>query len=508
MSERAKTPLSDPPLGFGIVVAVYLLLRSHYWKEPPVWDAHWNYEGIVRANETVFDPINYGVASHSSQALQLIMSLPDRAFPGDYVVFNLCFTVFSILAIILFRELLTIVCHAHTDHNQRTLLTGIFAFHPTVLASSIHYSLDAGLLTFLLLYFWGLLTGRSAIALAGSTCAVFTKETALLLIPAIFVCVRWAMKDSKRSWLSVLIPYLLFLLFFHYKITVRAVPGIWSGVSDATGLRLLTDALEPNTLAGFFGMILVLNFQWLVSIIWVVSLFTAGRSNYRYAIATLGLFYAAASILMIVRPFCNPRYIVFTVPLMILAIGAAGDRLFKHRCSTIGLAIVLLLLSVSNLLTIDPISKRLFSTFSFGEHEVLSLSKYCNECCSNGRDQLVYNLQYFEIARLVRLAIADVNSSLSFPIVIKPQARWRFLGTMDHTFKTSFTDASTIFVPTYFSVDEAVIFLRSGDHFIYIVLPNFPDQSDYQNLARVAELQETVYSRHGYAISVYSGVMK
>src|SRR6266550_4933874 len=122
-----------------VVLVAYILIRSAYWSCPPIWDGMVYYTSLLEANRGPFDLLKYSADGHLCEGLFLVMSLPFELFHRDYVLFNAWLTLFGTTSLIAFYLLLQFFSHDQADPAELALITALFAFHPSVLASMTHF---------------------------------------------------------------------------------------------------------------------------------------------------------------------------------------------------------------------------------------------------------------------------------------------------------------------------------------------------------------------------------
>ncbi|MEZ4548259.1 MAG: hypothetical protein R3B51_11315 [Thermodesulfobacteriota bacterium] len=96
------------------------------------------------------------------------------------------------------------------------------------------------------------------------------------------------------------------------------------------------------------------------------------------------------------------------LPVLVILFADSLPIVFRRQTVITGvLAAVLILLGVSSLRTVDPVSKRIMGTFNFGSHEILDMASFGDARGYHGRDQLVYNFEFTEIQLPYREDLRD-----------------------------------------------------------------------------------------------------
>jgi hypothetical protein len=101
------------------------------------------------------------------------------------------------------------------------------------------------------------------------------------------------------------------------------------------------------------------------------------------------------------------------------------------------LATYAVLLLVSTVRTIDPVSRRLWGTFSMGNHDLLRLTRIVGECCGGGQHHIAYSLQFTVLNDLQSKTFAAIAPGDSTVLVVPDSADWqkdwRIFGELDGT---------------------------------------------------------------------------
>jgi hypothetical protein len=416
--EKRALRLFDPPL-FG-ALALVTATRLPFLDFVPIWDGrnYWD-DCLAPALAAPFDPLRLNCFGHPSMAYMSIVSAGERLAPGNEWLLNLANLLLSLLATAAFHSIVLALWPKMRGTIEAFLATSLFAVWPAVAAASINLNPDHGVLVFFLAYVAALLHRNLPLAAASGLLLVFSKEPGLLLYPAatavhLLVDVWLEPGPGGRRVRRTLLRWPL------------AVPALafaaYAGATVASGRNLLWAA--RGSTAGMVGtftsfdptdrlFLAYLAGVALVGFSWIPSLFVAGaladrllrraldrpRSGSeppdRSAATTLVLVGLLASFLLTrYRTFANLRYVAVLCPLLALAFVASLRSLFPSRPLRLLLgAATSALLLVSCFRTVDPLSKRWYGTFRFGDHEMLRMTSRTGECCGYGRDQLLYNFE-------------------------------------------------------------------------------------------------------------------
>jgi hypothetical protein len=528
-----------PPSGIALLVlmAAYVLVRSVYWNCAPIWDGMADFADLFLAKERPFDVLNYGIDGHNCQGFLWVMALPYQLFKRDFYLFNIWLTLFGLVSLATFYNLLAFFFNGQLGRWEMALITALFVFHPSVLSSMIHFCLDMGVVTFFLLYWLFLLKERWIAATLFACLLMFTKETALLLLPVPFLfCLLRQAPSQRRPWARryffvLAVPYLLFEAFLLYKTQIRQVPPLWNFYIYKGGgpwAILVNYFGESRSLANYLGMIFLMNFNWLLCLVWGGLLVAVLRRSGRVAdqgrpgwkpgepagkmpallgqplgVGLLLVFLATGFVLTLVRPYYDVRYIMLLIPLMLLSIAQLSCRLAASSAARMAVALVFLaLFAGQDLRTMDPVSKAFFGTFDFGKHPMLNMNHRPGEVASSGPDRLVYNLEFLKFRQLLAQILADIRPTPQTYILSHPLTSWRTFTLLDSHFKPTF-ELDDAFSPRYGSAEDVLKLPRLPDDVYFLDLPNYDNQNGLAMLKdRYPKKATRVYDLSGYQITV------
>ena len=228
-----------------------------------------------------------------------------------------------------------------------------------------------------------------------------------------------------------------------------AEPGaqaVWgnTGAGALVKTVLRPGVMDQQTLVAL-AMIFILGFLWLPTLVTLLDLLIGvvrrrGRQAARHMAgvdtATLGIIAAVVIgelwFLSRFRTVANARYYLPLYPLLLmLAYGALVRLGVSRHYRTAAFALLAVLLGVSTVRTVDPVSRALWGTFKVGDHAMLRMTSLTGECCGFGRDQLVYNLQFTAFDALQNAAYASIRPSDSTALVMPIFADWFTVGPLD-----------------------------------------------------------------------------
>jgi hypothetical protein len=519
----------DP--GVWAILAVFLSLTVPRLSTVPMWDSRIYYDRcLMDSLRFPFDLLNLNCFGHPSM-LYMILLVPGQLLDaGNAVLLNLTNVVLGSLSICAFWVLTTVLIPAENRRSERLLATGLFAVWPASIGSCLSVGPDYGVLAFFLLYLALLLTDHIEAAAVAGLFLVLSKEFGVLLYgltTALFITIRFFHRRDasiRRSWRAAIGKRILFapaILYVAVSGAMLAQPGagVWGGA--AVSSRALSRFVFFNPAELFFGpfgpLIWVLSFSWILSVSLValpiaLSISSRARNELRAiaaprpALLFLVLLFAGA-VLALTRyeTFANVRYLLPIAPLLILTSVVLLEVTVPWavlRRATLG--IVFLLLLASNFRTLDPVSRTVWGTFSFGRHRLLRMTSWTDECCGYGRDQLVYNLEYLKFHELQNAMFRDIRPRRGTTFASNNQADWFLGGRVTPDGERSLRLSNTIRV--HYADAGSLEQLRAPPATVYFVaFPNFDNGKDFQELRRnyfVASVK--FYERSGYSIPVYT----
>lgn len=449
MSRAPGTARARPWL-LGAAILPFAALGLSQWDYVPIWDARIYTDCLLDAAARGPFPAAYVCADHPTVAWAAIASLlshlaPDRF--GPVLVMQLLLGALALWAFFDVTRLL--FPERERDALGLTACLGVF---PVVVAGAVDPNPDFGVLVFFLLLVRALLRERFLEAGAVAVLLSLCKETGVLLVVvtagvhALLALLRapGSLAVRLRAVLRYA-PTLAGPAAFGAWLALRpARPGsphgqLWGGHSLGDLVRLLfsLDLQHPVFRAQLAG-IFVLQFAWLLTLPaawrWGRKLWGLVRrtpSGEAPGLVFLdALFFVTLFALTRFRTFLNVRYVLPLYPLLLLCAAAALRDLPARSRSALLVAVSCLFL-VSNHRTVDPVSRGLWGTFAFGEHALLRMTSLTGECCGEGRDQLVYNLEHTQLHRLQDLAYRALELGRDREPAAHPLADWYLTGPVD-----------------------------------------------------------------------------
>ncbi|MBS2024787.1 MAG: hypothetical protein JST92_20520 [Deltaproteobacteria bacterium] len=506
--------------GFALAVVPFLALCSTAFDYVPLWDARIYADCILHAAHHGTFPTNYSCADHPTHAYALLLSLPLQFGSTSYVGMIVVDLLLGLVALWAFWDLARLAFPETAQDSA--LLVACLGMMPVLVAGTLNVNPDYGVMVCLLLLLRALLReSLLGVQLAGLA-LVFCKETGLLLLGlavglhALLFALRTPEQRARwREWLPRYaaaftgLP-LLVLWFLHKPKDPAAQGSLWLGNSLGGLLKLVfrVDLFDPVFVAQLMSMFL-LQFAWIPTLFaltrWLPRLWTLRRRWPLPSSAALYLQLCFAGVVFVFTrypTFINPRYFLPAWPLLLLCAWAALStfRPLVRRGALLVMAVAFL---AGNFRSIDPVSRAIWGTFPFGDHELYELTSFTGECCGRSRDQLVYNLEHVELHRLQDRLYAVAPPSRLMPLVANEMADWYFVGFLSPTQKQRTLDPSALLFHT---VPPLQLMRLPQSHrparILYVKFPNLRDQdSELQALTRFYQPRETVRVEHdGYAL--------
>jgi hypothetical protein len=315
-----------------------------------------------------------------------------------------------------------------------------------------------------------------------------------------------------HEW-PLIVPVVLLLGYLlYYRLRPSALndgnDAMWGGGSGAIGMLFRGGLFDPSTQISLLLMF-VIGFLWVPSV-WILVDLAIGvvrhvrdqparplpgidRSALAFIIAVL-----LADVWLLSRyvTYSNTRYYLPVFPLTLIAAYAALVRL---RMPAFGrealLMAVTLLLAVSTVRTLDPVSRKIWGTFPFGDRSILSINSLTEECCGRARDQMAYNLEFTELATLQDMLYARLEPSDSSVLVLPRDADWYTVGALDGVTHRRTLRSTGIVRPKVLTVRETDT-LQAARAW-YIEMPFTDDTDAIALMARRFEVGERCTVNHG-----------
>ena len=219
--------------------------------------------------------------------------------------------------------------------------------------------------------------------------------------------------------------------------------------------------------------------------------------------ALLGSVYVSSRVF----PYFNPRYFLLSQLLFVLVGVICLNVVITRPALRLGLgAILVTCLGISNFVTVDPVSKKMFGTFKFGDHEMLGLGQmdgWPSEAgqavtVAGGRDQIVYSPEITVVHEVLQNLYETLRLDATTPVVASPLSdlhHFAFVSAGDASRRAWPSEAFGVFRQ---SLEEAV---RARKDFIVLGEPYFGTERLVDNIpGGFVQTQKGIASHRGYAL--------
>lgn len=517
-----------------IVSLPWIWLCWRYWDYYPLWDAAIYYEAALEAARSTVNPLAYNIAGHPTMGYLWLPGLLTRYLGASYRVFLAYNAVLAWIMAIAVADMSMRLLKGERRFVELLLVVGSVMYCPVIVASILQLTPDFGVLVYLLLSARALMHERRLRAFAWGVLACLSKESGVLLFAielALYVVVFGlrAQTTARRKLMAMvrLSPLILVPLGLGSAVLLFATPNggakLWGNVGISDVLRQFsTISFMDNVLPASLATILVLNCMWIPATLltlafgfWFVRKVvlalpvTASRDPaFEFAIVT---FLAELYLLTRFRTFTNVRYYLPLFPWIILLAARGLLTLGFPRALRLGCqSVVFVALALGNFRSFDPISADVFGTIPFGNQRLFHITSLTGECCGLGRDQLVYNLEFAEMDRLLRQVLPFALAAKDHAVAVHPQADWKLFDSVDpNTLRRGTPRVGSFKVP--YTHTWAVGAARAKPEKIYyIALPNMPNTTELVRYAAWYDFRwrRRRFSHSGYRIDVHELTLK
>lgn len=443
------------PAFLAAVLATTISLLASRASFVPTWDGRIYADCIVDAGLLHLAPSTMRCGGHPSHAYMLYAGAIQMLSPESFWPMLLANSVLYLISVAGVFRLAQLAFSGEQHATDRALVTAVFAAQPAVLASVVQPNVDLPLLPAFLWATVCIIRRRWLPVIALGTALVFTKETGVLLYVTLIGAYAVAMilprpsspRSPSRTMLRLTplaIPLVVFAGYVLYRKTLPNQPALWNaGSRKVVAFQFLFPRIDQY-FVNYAAMMFVLSFAWITAVVLVahgaVAIVRAARRSPARRIpgtkrrvvrlvTVLGL--ATMYVLSRFSSWGNPRYLIPVMALTPLMLYTAFVRFALpagvRRSALAALSIVLLISTVSS---IDPVSRAAYGTFAIGERELFKMTAVSRECCGAGRDQLVYNLQFTKLGDLASDATAALATE-STVVFLPSLTRWYMMGTTD-----------------------------------------------------------------------------
>ncbi len=482
----------------------------------PVWDSNQYVQCVMRPwisdGQGILNSLScFGHPSGLYVAFLRLVQMPD---PGNIFFINaanFCLGNFSVLAF--FFIVRAIFPKASFFHAS--LMTLAYATHPVLLANTVNFTLDTGIL-FFFIYTFALLLHRqySWVALVGLF-FVFTKEVGaplyLLLIGTyvffhVMRCdepLRTRFSELLRC-LEMAIPLLFFALFWFYQTTIAHEPMTWGGFGMAQQLPSVLTNFDFSSRAFHMALadIFILNFLWVSSCVtacassiilcrWAFRLQIRSDCDRRSIAMLVSCLVIATLLLTRVFLINNIRYLIVLYPLSLIVFFASCRYLVRRDSfRTLALFLALLINVFTAFRSDDPVSQKMYGTFVSGNQRLYTLQGPIPLAYGYGRDQMIYNFQFSSFALAQDLVYELIKPTPSTPLVIANAVGYGFSSDrIDHrTFRRTFSPDGM--KPLYVSAESAMNIPHPFSSFYYITYGFLAPSNELASLSQLYDVSQ------------------
>jgi hypothetical protein len=523
-------------LGAATLVALALMLpRASF---VPLWDGRFYAECVIEAAQNGLRPYWLRCAGHPSHVYVLLAGVARWLAPNGTLSFFIVDSLLLVAACVGFNRVMRLALPSRDLDVERAQATAAFMLQPSFLAAVLQPNLDLPVLTGFVWCLVMLIERRWVWTVLVGLAMVFSKETGVLLYGVTGACYAlWLVARETRGWRAraaavlrlapLAIPIVVFGAYFvAYRVFRPTTGAMWEGYTRKSSIaeQFIVPQFDAFTTA-YLAMIFVLNFAWIPSLAIAGDLVAGLRARFGgRPRATAGLDGGIIGLLAIVTigvAYFLTRYVTFTNPRYVLAAVAMVLAMFVIALVRLGvppavrrgfLAAYTVLLVISSVRTIDPVSRLVFGTFPVGSHRMLSMSSITKECCGPfGRDQLAYSLEFTVFDGLLSDALAATDGDVdSLTIVLPDEGDWYVVERFDRGSRKRTLDQRNSRDPWVMTATAAVSGeLTSPARAWYFALPNQDFADGLRKLETLYDIgPERRVERRGYAMSIYPLVLR
>jgi hypothetical protein len=471
-------------LNFAMIAVAFVLVLLPERDYVPIWDGRVYANCVIGAAADGLSLESLRCAGHPTQGWALLLALPQMVSLGNVALLHFTNVALGILALASIRVVLARVFPAPEHARQLDFVTLICAVHPVLLSTLVQPNIDFGVYVFFFAALAALLSGAWGWTAVAGTLLCFSKETGVLVYALMLGLhavwgtaaaegpvanrLRFAAGQFAKRWVTAL-PLLLFGALLAWRTATIGASGVWKhtwqqGTLDGFTFFDLSEATFRSYAAGLF----VLGFAWVVSGIIgadaLVGLWRmVRRAPYRavrgadarlltfLTVLTVVLTYLLTSF----RTWSNLRYFALLYPLFVMMLFAALVRLglgAKLRAAVIG--VVAALFVVATYRSVDPVSRRVYGTFSVGERDMYRMSSITKEYGGAGRDELVYNLQFTGFHHIQNALFRAMQPTDSTAYATPRVARWNIWSQLEPRTWRRTMRRSDVIVPRYWDEQD------------------------------------------------------
>jgi len=506
---------SAPSLGLFIIIVLLLATIIPFFGYYPTYDGNQYFGCIVNAvNKHPFNLLNFRCFKHPF-SYSLLLGATQYLDSGNAVLMylaNFCLASISTVAVYKLVRLSLV-----EDSIVTPLLSAaIFCFMPLYVVHILQIDLDFGVASFYIIFVFCLLTKRRWCAVLLAIMTVLAKEIGIAAyIGTIFAYlyifvlmeeepVRAKIIRLMREWplifpVMVAIAYMFFLplllpkgemLFFMQG---NLPPNFITGFN-----------LDNASMRAFLAFIFILNFNWILSGLILLSLSLAplqwksisqrvkGRYFCFFLLLLLNTTYVVTRLH---ETFWIPRYALLCLPVLAILFGLAVASLLPRKPYRFVLFLpILVLFYLSNFRTIDPLSMRIFRTAPVGEKAILNVAM--------SQMNFTYSLESIDVFYALRKMLEDVPHDPKHTLFVlgntAPPLREAAMSLPPKDRSLRATNRLGEITP------EGLDKLGSHERLLYVDIPNSLGNNNYEYLKAHYRLVDSRHYQHnGYVLTTY-----
>jgi hypothetical protein len=402
-------------------ILVWAILAGRAFGSVPIWDG-WQFLHECQLDFAAEPGLRcYG---HSAAVYTVLFGGLQKLFGPSPWVSSLVSFALALVAVATVYRLLAHAFGERLPPFARATLSALWLLNPIATSQIVDPGLDLLLAVLAARLFLALVERRWFTAALLGMALEFTKETGVMLygiltgLAVLDLLVRHLRarprpKVDRRAVIvrgaALLSPLILFGLYMRAFPPHHDAGGSWGAVVG----EILTASPWTPFVRNQAVSLFVVSFSWVLTLLAGVGALRwlrRGEARPAEQARVLSLAWAALVACFVIQTrvsaFGNPRYVLplFVFLLLVAADGVLSLGARGSRPVSAGVAVLFL---ASLWWTVDPISRWLQGTVSFGGRSMLVMSHAPKDtgCCGAGRDQLVYNLQFLKIGDLSERAV-------------------------------------------------------------------------------------------------------
>jgi len=502
------------------IVVAYIGIKFLFSRFIPFWDGGvYYYWCLAPAVNAPFNLFHFNCAGHPAFMYVILVALLQYLSRGNIFLLHLPITLLGVCSIIAFFKIVRFLFPSENMKNEACLITAVYAFYPIQIATSLNFNLDYGTLVFYLIFLAFLLYKKYSLAVLSGLFLVFTKEPAVPMFVTT-IGVYWFLelkrKKNKQLIAFLLSPFFIYVAYVGFTRIFFHRSALWAdfGMKRAAEILFIPSVGNPIFLQYLIGIFLF-NFNWIFTgticvalIVFVIKKRTLTKEK--------GLLFLSLTFLINLyivtsfKTFLNLRYYLPLYPTLILFFFASLISLISsQKIRTIILSVLLSLILISNIASIDPVTRLLFGRVQFGKQQLYKVGGM-DDGVHLGVDGLVYNLQFTAFHYLLNEIYTDIKPQSATPFVFFDDVGdWNLTGWINNkTFAKSARFDSSFKAKSY-TIPQFLHLSPPPPVAYYIDSPIVRADVKKTPLMQIyAITSEKTYSYFGYSIKVFTLTLK